>query len=282
MKLLAAALAYAARGIFVVPTRRKVPLTPRGVHDGSIDADTIRSWWSRWPDAGIAIATGASGIVAADIDVKNGTDGNVTLARLEESIAPLPPTAASATPSGGRHLWFKAPLGIELRQSIGKVGTHDASGVDIRAGSSLCTAPPTTGYAWIDRHSLAPLPEAWVQAIMPKPRVIHTEPAWRASTTDDYNRARSYCVRAMQDEARELASTAPGMRNAQLWKSAAALGGLVASGGLHTSEIEAALSWSCSQWRDRNAAKDANTIRRGVAFGLSNPRHLSLGGSRAA
>lgn len=45
----------------------------------SRDLEQVRSWWSRWPNAGIAIHTGASGVVVADVDVD----------ALPENLAPL-------------------------------------------------------------------------------------------------------------------------------------------------------------------------------------------------
>ncbi len=57
-ELLAAALAYAARGWPVFPLNGKVPRTPRGLHDASTNDTRINEWWRRCPDAGVGIATG--------------------------------------------------------------------------------------------------------------------------------------------------------------------------------------------------------------------------------
>ena len=64
-ELAAAALAYAERGWRVFPVRRdKTPLTRRGFKDATDDASVIRGWWKRWPDGGVAVATGSeSGLV---------------------------------------------------------------------------------------------------------------------------------------------------------------------------------------------------------------------------
>ena len=38
----------------------------------------ISAWWTRWPNATIAIATGIiSGLVVLDVDPKNGGDANL-------------------------------------------------------------------------------------------------------------------------------------------------------------------------------------------------------------
>lgn len=278
---LRAALALAAKGLHVIPTMGKRPVVGRGVYDASTDPERIRSW--SWTARNIAVATGASGVAVIDIDRKHGIDGGASLAVVERVLGPLPATLTSATPSGGEHRWFRAPAGIELRPVQGKIGEHDAPGVDLRCGSALCTIPPSKGYAWISLVPMAPLPEAWTAAITPKPRPVYTEPAWTPSTDADHERMRAYSLAALQAEARELASMAPGLRNAELWRAAAALGGLIQPGALYASEVERALEWACDQWgRERNRAKDRNTIRRGITFGIANPRRLDLGGSRAA
>ena len=51
----------------------KHPLTPNGLNDATVNTETIRDWWTRWPDANIGIVTGqASGIVVVDVDAGHG------------------------------------------------------------------------------------------------------------------------------------------------------------------------------------------------------------------
>ena len=68
-----AAEIYAKHGIHVVP------IQPGTKNPGSLvgagwpglatdDLDTVRDWWRRWPDAGIAIHVGGSGLVVIDVD----------------------------------------------------------------------------------------------------------------------------------------------------------------------------------------------------------------------
>ena len=95
-----AALEYARRGWPVLPLHTmngdgrctcgradcdspgKHPRTAHGVRDATTDEGRIRAWWARWPDANVAVPTGASGatgagtFVALDLDRKDdGTDG---------------------------------------------------------------------------------------------------------------------------------------------------------------------------------------------------------------
>ena len=68
-------------------------------------ADELRRWWTRWPDANVAVVTGAvSGIVVLDVDPRHGGD---------ESIRDLtlPPTATAITGGGGQHYIYAHPGG---------------------------------------------------------------------------------------------------------------------------------------------------------------------------
>src|SRR5215210_4660708 len=57
----------------------KPPRTSNGLLNATTDSDQIGAWRQRWPDANIAVATGAvAGIWVLDIDPDNG--GEATLA----------------------------------------------------------------------------------------------------------------------------------------------------------------------------------------------------------
>lgn len=175
------ALSAAMRGFYVFPV--KVDTGPDGKRlvnpigawrtAGTLDPDVIRSWWTPgnpretwWP----AIDCGRSGIVVADLDVKNGIDGPGNWRALP-GVLPYP-FAAVKTPSGGQHLAYLAdpdhPVGID---ASGKV----APGVDIRGDGGLVFV-----HGWIARpRDLPRLPAVVWERMGPTPilRVVRDRPA---------------------------------------------------------------------------------------------------------
>jgi hypothetical protein len=134
---LANALAYSKRGWHVFPCRPggKVPLTPHGFKDATRDAARLVDWWRRWPDANVAIATGAvSNLIVLDIDPRHG--GDDTLAELEHKHGVLPATPSVKTPGGGAHYYFRHPGGHVPSGPV-------AEGVDLKADGGYVLAPPS-------------------------------------------------------------------------------------------------------------------------------------------
>jgi hypothetical protein len=140
---LKAALTYARRGWAVFPCnpRDKRPLAdcaPNGVLDATSDAETIRGWWARFPDANVAIAAGKSGLAIVDED---GQEGAASLVTWQTENGPFPETPIAYTGSGGRHFLFRAPDGVYLGPQRNVFGP--GSKVDSRAGESYVVAPPS-------------------------------------------------------------------------------------------------------------------------------------------
>lgn len=145
--LLDAALEYARRGYKVFPVSiEKTPLTPHGFKDATTEETQIREWWTRWPDAGIGMPTGAlSGVVVLDVDPRHG--GDESLAQLVEEHGPLPDGPVVNTGGGGRHLYFKH-TGGHVPSVVGF-----RPGLDIRADGGYVVLPPSphrsgTDYRW--------------------------------------------------------------------------------------------------------------------------------------
>lgn len=69
-------LARAGVPVFPCVPLGKQPLTRRGFLDASTDLGRVAQWWDRWPEANIAMPTGApSGIVVVDVDVHASGSG---------------------------------------------------------------------------------------------------------------------------------------------------------------------------------------------------------------
>jgi putative DNA primase/helicase len=269
---------YAARGVPVFPCvpNGKRPLTKHGLHDASTDRDVISSWSRTYPDANLAIATGRwSRLFVLDVDRKpDGPDGIDTLEELEETLGTLTTTLTAFTPSGGEHRYFRMPW-LPLRNSAAKLG----GGLDTRGEGGYVLVSPSVidgrGYQWAVRTAPVELPAQWLEALAPQHAPSKQE-RWVPSDDSDRSRAAAWCLRALQDEAHELAASPPGTRNDRLWRAAAALGGLVHVGAFDAEQVRRALTWACSTWSTRSPAKDARTLEGGLEFGLAHPRQVNI------
>lgn len=265
--LLEAALGYGARGWPVIPVQPlgKKPHPMLGddwPSKGSPHEATIRSWWSRDPNANIGIVCNERVGFVLDVDDADAID----------FMPDIPETLTARTPSGGRHYVFRHPPGITIdngnRGIVGWLKSRGykpgVRGVDIRgARGQIVVAPSVRAdgghYEWVDLSvPIAPAPAWLLEAIRWRPplRVVSGAPAERRRDLSAYKRA------AIDGEARELAATPEGSRGHRAYAAAAALGSL----GLSLGETEAELVPAC----DRNGlvAKDGlNRVRREIARG---------------
>lgn len=153
-KLLGAALRYAQQGWAVLPLHTpdadgacscslgkdcgrnagKHPRTARGHIDATTSEEQIRKWWKQWPDANVAIRTGAaSNLFILDIDPRNG--GDETLEHYIEQFGRLPDGPEVITGGDGRHYYFSA---VPSTRSIPIQG-----GIDIKSDGGYVVAPPS-------------------------------------------------------------------------------------------------------------------------------------------
>ena len=137
------ALKYAARGLAVFPcqVRGKAPVTANGCNGATTHRDLIDHWWSECPDLNIGARTGERFFVV-DIDMTDDKDGEASLAKLEKKHGTLPETVEIIT-GGGRHLWFRAPAGRVIRNSVGKKSSGLGAGIDIRGEGGYVLMPPS-------------------------------------------------------------------------------------------------------------------------------------------
>lgn len=225
-------LALRRLAVFPLSPGTKVPLKgSHGLKDASADCDVARARWTETPTANIGIATGAaSGFWALDVDPKHG--GNKSLAGIMDQHGRPPPTVSVHTPSGGLHLWFRWPKGIEIRNSAGRVGP----GIDVRGEGGYVVCPPSalsTGgrYRWVEPAAgrIAEAPWWLVQLTLP-PRKERVN--GRDGATIRHGGFDSYIAGAIRDELAQLARARDGTRNHQLNRTAFAVGQFVKAGAV--------------------------------------------------
>lgn len=220
-----AARVYAEYGWAIFPVDGKLPRTPHGFADATVDPLQIAEWWTRWPGAGIGWAPPPD-VLIIDVDPRHA--GDVSLRALQEEHEPFPATLEAETGGAGAHVVFRVPAGAKPRQLTGW-----RPGIDTRCGGRgyVVVAPSLHAsgrrYRW--RTNLVPaLAPTWmVEALRspaPAPRSTYVPPISPAATT----RRQRYAVAVLLGEAKAVAETAEGGRNARLNKA----------------------WWRCAQFRD--------------------------------
>jgi hypothetical protein len=282
-----AALDYAAHGWAVFPVHGivegrcgcgagdcaspgKHPLTRRGVKDASRETDIVAAWWTRWPGANVALATGgASGVIVIDVDPPQGEH---SLERLVAAGYELPETVSVATGSGGFHLYFAAPA-FGLGNSAGRLPgvALELAGIDLRADGGYVVAPPSVHvsgarYSWIAGELEPAAAPEWLasQRDVGSDAPAPVRVGLRGATTP-YGRA------ALEGELVELRRAPVGTRNHTLNRCAFRLGRLVAGGELAEGEVASALR-AAGAARGLAAREVERTIASGLAAGLRFPR----------
>jgi hypothetical protein len=268
-----AAVTYADMGLHVVPCGPdkvarvkwgKQPVTP----------EKVRQWWTSWPHALIGMVCGPSGIIAIDVDVKDGRDGWGTIDALMRKHGELPGTRTSETPTGGVHLLYRAPDGFEFGPSAGQLG----EGVDIRGGVSYVILPPSKAehgeYTWLVDQRTTVLPEAWAKALQKRKRqpVQTARPVLR-----DPRKVRNYGTKVLSEETDKVAAAQPGTRNNTITTCAFRVGRVADQCGITSGQAEESFAWAANQWGDTaEARKAADSFWRAFEAGRNEPRELEI------
>jgi len=156
--MIEAGLSYIAQGLKVFPVKPdKKPLTVHGLKDAIQTQSGVREYWTRWPDAGIALVT--DGLVVLDFDAKNG--GLKSKASIEAKYGLLPHTRTHRTGGGGEHWIYRNPNGANVRNTVSFAGYP---GVDLRANDGYIVVPPSPHesgkrYEVLDDSEIAPAPD---------------------------------------------------------------------------------------------------------------------------
>ncbi|MGH3631644.1 MAG: bifunctional DNA primase/polymerase [Sciscionella sp.] len=252
-----------------------------GVRAATTNPKRITAWWTDQSAALVGIATGPSGLVLIDIDTHDtpppadparellpgidltremnaprgwdqidrycdGRDSLRLLAQLRGGTAPWPTDpayqpATADTPSGGRHLWYRAPAD-NLHQAVHPHGL--AWQVDIKAGWSYGLAPGTHTPRGDYRHASGDLeypgaPPPWLAREItrraaptpPCPAPANTPPITRVGDTCSAN----YLRAVIANGAAKFATKTDG-RKAALAALAYKTGGFLHWSGLSETE----------------------------------------------
>ncbi|MCP2337873.1 bifunctional DNA primase/polymerase [Actinomadura rupiterrae] len=246
-----------------------------GVRAATTDPTRITTWWRRVPDAVPAVAAGPSGLVLIDLDthatrpprdpaaellpgidlaeeqvpggygsVRNGIDAMHLLARLRGGHHPWPAgpdhqPVSVRTPSGGRHLWYRAP-DDHLHQALSALGWQ----IDIKAGWSYGIAPGAVTRAGTyavhagTPHAPGRMPD-WLEREVrrvagPKPA---PPPAPVVPAAPGQSNAAGYVRAVLDNGTAELASLTDG-RKAALGALAYKIGGLLPWADLTPADVE--------------------------------------------
>ena len=246
----------------------KHPRLRHGLHEATTDPATIRRWWRTWPEANIAVRTGATpagaGVVVIDVDPHHG--GEDSLTALEQTHEGLPRTLEVTTGGGGRHLWFAHPGGGSVPNSAGRLGP----GIDVRGDGGYVLVSPSRHhsggrYRW-HYAPLALLPD-WLHRLC-LPRASPSIPAPAPIHADAWAQA------ALDNELGAVRAGTEGVRNHTLNRAAFALGQMIAGGHLdepHVTDQLLAAATTCGL-TEREARL---TIASGLRAGRQHPRHPS-------
>lgn len=280
--LLQQALEYAGRGWHVLPCRpqtilgengkerfkTKAPLIEGGFKNASANPDTIRKWWGQWPDALIGVSTGPSGLLVVDLDNKGDVDGEAIFAEVAAAHGGIPRTYSVKTQSGGKHLYFKRPEGVDVPSPNGWLPN-----VDVRASSGYVIAPPSRvigggAYTVEDLRAIEEAPPWLVEAL--------NNPYWsdrpKGEKKPFSGHATPYALAVLKGELEAVATCPAGCRNATLNTCAFRLWGWVAGGELAEEEVQAGLE-AAAQACGLGQVETLKTIASAKRAGMEHPRN---------
>ncbi|MFF4369410.1 bifunctional DNA primase/polymerase [Streptomyces sp. NPDC001594] len=290
-----------------------------GFHAATTDPAVITRWWRQEPRFGVGVSCGPAGLVVIDVDnhpapvpdrqrllpgihidarvdLTGLSNGYHTLALLAAYRSRPDPAQDAATlrvrtPSGGLHIWYRAPLaGPAFRSSSGS-GSRAALAwqVDVRATGGYIVAPTTrtpqgTYQALPGARTPAPLP-LWLNAELtrtgharpPRPAATPTVPSTPPARTpaplrrgDDAHRILAPLLGAVRDCARTPSGTA---FSEKLNRAAFTAGGLAAGGHLTEAECTGLLTEAADAARPAQSRRNRLVIESALRAGSNRPIH---------
>ncbi|MEU3891332.1 bifunctional DNA primase/polymerase [Streptomyces sp. NPDC029041] len=292
-----------------------------GFRAATLDGTRIEQWWGAHPGLGVGVACGPAGLVIIDIDAHErclperdrllpgiGIPDDVDLTGLANGFHTLGVLAALRgvtspadddttlrvrTPSGGLHVWYRAPLGQQWQSSAGSGrGRALAWQTDVRACGGYIVAPGTRTEAGTYEpvgavREPAPLP-GWLArelertghlppARVPAPRTVPPRARQAVIAAGGGRGAAGRALAGLLTEVADCAAVPEGAAfSEKLNRAAYTAGGLVAAGHLSADEAERALAEAADHARPGQERRYRAIIRSGLSAGRLRP--LSLGG----
>ncbi|MEV6276686.1 bifunctional DNA primase/polymerase [Nocardia sp. NPDC051832] len=277
-----AALAAAARGWFVFPLRpgAKTPAVEHWPQQASTDPIEIREWWAHNPAYNIAVATEPSGLLVIDLDTLDHRAARGADPASWQLLADLAAAAHAtrslftytvATPSGGRHLYYRVGDGEAPSCTVGRLG----AGIDSRGrGGYIVAAESRTtagSYRILDPRPARQLP-AWLR------HQLQSSPSPPAhGPVEPPHQPGRYLTAILTSELHTVTAARVGTRNHSLFRAAFTLGRLVAGGELDEHDTRRALVTAAARHIGTDgftAVEVERTITSAFKLGADRPRRI--------
>lgn len=279
-ELLKAALDYAAKGLPVFPCKadNKRPHTAHGFKDASTDAEQIRSWWTRWPDAMIAIPAGErTKFWVLDVDDPEAFEAVYS-----------PPETRRFDTGKGYHLYFKFDPAKPIHNAQADKKQNwpfpALPGAETRGEGGYVIVPPSvhpTGrrYEWREGFSTIEAPKELLRLMQrnsaPKlPATPVSAPRKRA-----IGNGSAYGLAALEAECAAIMQAGDGEQEGTFSLAALKIGQLVAGGEIEETYarealIEAAESMASHNPRDPwTRSQILKKVDDRMAAGKAEPRN---------
>ncbi|MFJ3876811.1 bifunctional DNA primase/polymerase [Streptomyces sp. NPDC090077] len=293
-----------------------------GFHAATTDEAVIRDWWRQEPRFGVGVSCGPARLVVIDVDTHpaalpdrgrllpgividervdltglgSGYDTLALLAAVRRRPDPARDsgTLRVRTPSGGLHIWYRAPLGGPAVRSSTGTGSRTALAwqVDVRATGGYIVAPGTRtaqgAYEALPGARVpAPLP-LWLGAELARtghhpaprqepeperaarPRTAPAAAAVRETGRDDAHRILGPLLAEVRDCAHAPSGTA---FSEKLNRAAFTAGGLAAAGHITLPECAGLLTEAADAARPDRSRRSQLVIDSALRAGSHRPIH---------
>lgn len=141
MPMIDTALDLARRGFHVLPlvARNKMPIFPGGYKLGTTDADQVRLWWTKNPQANIGIATGESDLLVMDADHGLTSYDDFITWRDRNGLPPTYTVRSGRRPEFGVQMYYRGHITTQGR----KTWKLDGCSGDFKSDGGLVVHPPS-------------------------------------------------------------------------------------------------------------------------------------------